>query len=108
MGEEVQRRVFPRADRAEYRQKVRRCLDVFATLLRESRFDFDRPLTGLEIEFNLVDDRAEPTMRNAQALAAIADPSFQTELGQFNVEINVAPRRLAAGGLAEYETQIRA
>jgi hypothetical protein len=108
MGEEVQRRVFTRADRAEYRQKVRRCLDVFATLLRESRFDFDRPLTGLEIEFNLVDDRAEPTMRNAQALAAIADPSFQTELGQFNVEINVAPRRLAAGGLAEYETQIRA
>jgi len=56
MGEEVARRVFTRTDRAEYRQKVRRCLDVFATLLRESRFDFDRPLTGLEIELNLVDE----------------------------------------------------
>ena len=108
MGEEVPQRVFTRADRAEYRQKVRRCLDVFATLLRESRFDFDRPLTGLEIELNLVDEQTEPAMRNAEALAAIADPSFQTELGQFNVEINVAPRMLAARGLAEYETQVRA
>src|SRR5215475_7151804 len=108
MGEEVQHRVFSRADRAEYRQKVRRCLDVFATLLRESRFDFDRPLTGLEIELNLVDERTEPAMRNAEALAAIADPSFQTELGQFNVEINVAPRMLAGQGLAGYETQVRA
>ena len=34
-------------------------------------------------------------MRNAEVLAAIADPSFQTELGRFNIEINVAPRRLA-------------
>ncbi len=108
MGEEVERRVFTRADRAEYRQKVRRCLDVFAQLLRESRFDFDRPLTGCEIELNLVDERTAPAMRNAEALAAIADPSFQTELGQFNIEINVAPRRLAGAGLAEYETQIRA
>ena len=37
-------------------------------------------------------------MRNAEVLAAIADPDFQTELGQFNVEINVPPRRLAGAG----------
>ena len=37
-------------------------------------------------------------MRNAEVLAAIADPDFQTELGRFNIEINVAPRRLADGG----------
>ena len=67
-------------------------------MLRESRFDVERPMTGLEIELNLVDERAEPAMRNADVLAAIADPDFQTELGQFNVEINVAPRRLAGGG----------
>ena len=39
-------------------------------------------------------------MRNAEVLAAIADPSFQTELGRFNIEINVAPRRLAEAGFA--------
>jgi hypothetical protein len=108
MGEEVDRRVFTRADRAAYRQKVRRCLDVFAQMLRESLFDFDRPLTGLEIELNLVDDRAEPAMRNAEALEAIADPTYQTELGQFNIEVNVAPRELAGGGVSAFEDQVRA
>ncbi|MGE5829508.1 MAG: glutamate--cysteine ligase [Micromonosporaceae bacterium] len=108
MGEEVERRVFTRADRATYRQKVRRCLDVFAQMLRESRFDFDRPLTGLEIELNLVDDRAEPAMRNAEALEAIADPDYQTELGQFNIEVNIAPRELAGDGVTAFEDQVRA
>jgi gamma-glutamyl:cysteine ligase YbdK (ATP-grasp superfamily) len=108
MGEEVTPHVFTSADRTRYRHKVRRCLDAFAQLLRESRFDFDRPLSGLEIELNLVDEAAEPAMRNAEALAAIADPDFQTELGQFNIEINVAPRRLAGSGLADYESQVRA
>ncbi|GAA1889119.1 glutamate-cysteine ligase family protein [Asanoa iriomotensis] len=108
MGEEVDQREFTREDRARYRQKVRRCLDVFAEMLRESRFDFERPLTGMEIELNLIDDAADPAMRNADVLAAVADPAFQTELGQFNVEINVAPRRLGTRGSAEFETDIRA
>ncbi|SCL28740.1 glutamate--cysteine ligase [Micromonospora inyonensis] len=108
MGEDVGVRNFTREDRARYREKVRRCLDVFAEMLRESRFESERPTTGLEIELNLVDDRSMPAMRNADVLAAIADPSFQTELGQFNVEINVPPRRLAGNGTAEFEETVRA
>ena len=34
-------------------------------------------------------------MKNAAALEAIADEDFQTELGQFNVEINIPPRLLS-------------
>jgi hypothetical protein len=108
MGEEVERHDFTREDRTRYRQKVRQCLDVFAEMLRGSHFDFDRPLTGLEIELNLVDADAEPAMRNAEVLSAIADPDFQTELGQFNVEINVQPRRLSGSGVTAFEEQVRA
>ncbi|MCW6009226.1 glutamate--cysteine ligase [Micromonospora sp. CPCC 205371] len=108
MGEEVARREFSREDRARYRLKVRQCLDVFAEMLRAARFDVERPMTGLEIELNLVDEAAEPAMRNADVLAAIADPDFQTELGQFNVEINVAPRRLGGDGTADFEQHVRA
>ncbi|MDG4831277.1 glutamate--cysteine ligase [Solwaraspora sp. WMMD1047] len=108
MGEEVAPRTFTRQDRSRYREKVRRCLDVLAELLREERFETDRPLTGLEIELNLVDDRSAPAMRNADVLAVIADPKFQTELGQFNLEINVPPRRLAGTGLADFENEVRA
>ena len=108
MGEEVDQRTFTREDRSKYRQKIRRSLDVFASMLRESRFEFERPLTGMEIELNLVDDNADPAMRNAEVLRAIADPDFQTELGQFNVEINVAPRRLTGEENADLERELRA
>src|SRR6185312_16475968 len=98
MGKDVMTGAFSKEDRARYRYKVRRCLDVFALMLNDFRFDSDRPMTGLEIELNLIDEDAQPAMRNAEVIADLADPTFQTELGQFNLEINVRPRRIAARG----------
>ncbi len=107
MGEEIGAHTFSRADRARYGQKVRRCLDVFAEMLRESRLDTDRPMTGLEIELNLMDGTAEPAMRNSEILANLADPNFQTELGRFNLELNAAPRLIEGNGFADYEDDLR-
>ena len=108
MGEDVDSRDFSRHDRQRYREKLRLCLDVFARMLSESKFDFERPLTGLEIEFNLVDELRDPAMRNAEVLPAIANADFQTELGQFNIEINVRPRSLMGTAAEELETELRA
>ena len=107
MGEEVEAQEFSRADRTRHREKVRRNLDVFARMLREARFDTDDPMTGLEVELNLVDEDGDPALRNSEVLAAIADPDFQTELGQFNIEINVPPARLREGGLTTFEESLR-
>jgi hypothetical protein len=108
MGQEVAAKVFSREDRQRYRQKVRSNLDVFARLLAEARFDPEVRSFGLEIELNLTDDGGDPALVNAAALEAIADPDFQTELSQFNVEINVAPRLFGGRVLSELETAIRA
>jgi hypothetical protein len=108
MGEEVAQQEFTREDRTRYREKVRRCLDVFARMLRESRFDSDSPMTGLEIELNLVDELGDPALKNTEALEAIADPDFQTELGQFNLEINVPPKQLKDRGFTDFEDGVRA
>jgi gamma-glutamyl:cysteine ligase YbdK (ATP-grasp superfamily) len=107
MGKDVSSTQFTREDLVRYRQKVRRCLDVFALMLSDFRFDHDRPMTGLEIEMNLVDFDAEPAMRNAEVLANLADPTFQTELGQFNVELNARPRLIEGLGFDEYERVLR-
>ncbi|QZY27882.1 glutamate--cysteine ligase [Nocardioides coralli] len=107
MGEEVAAQEFSRADRTRHREKVRRCLDVFARMLREARFDTDDPMTGLEVELNLVDEHGDPALKNTEALSAIADPEFVTELGQFNIEINVPPARLREGGLSTFESALR-
>ena len=108
MGQDVETVEFTRQDRQCYREKVRRCLDVFARMLTESKFDFERPMTGLEIEFNLIGAGHDPAMRNAAVLQAIANPDFQTELGQFNIEINVPPRELAGRSMQELESVLRA
>ncbi|MEO8888009.1 MAG: glutamate-cysteine ligase family protein [Jatrophihabitantaceae bacterium] len=108
MGVDVARTEFSGKDRQRYRAKVRRCLDVLSRMLTESKFDFDRPMTGVEIEFNLVDEHQDPAMRNAEILNAIANDDFQTELGQFNIEINVQPRTLAGSSADELETDLRA
>ncbi|MCP2340255.1 hypothetical protein FHU30_005630 [Actinomadura rupiterrae] len=94
-------------DRRRYREKVRRDLDVLARMLGESQFEFDRPHIGLEIELNLIDAAGDPLMRNADVLKAIADPAWATELGQFNLEINIPPRELGGDNAHELEQEVR-
>ncbi len=108
MGQDIERKEFTRQDRTRYREKVHTCLDVFARMLREARFDFERPMTGVEVELNLVDDACDPAMKNAEVLEAIADAAFVTELGQFNLEINVPPHGLSGDGILAFEEDIRA
>ena len=107
MGEDVTVTVFSREDRQVYREKVRACLDVFARMLRESRFDAEQRSMGLEIELNLTDEKGDPAMLNAEVLERIADSSFTTELAQFNVEINIPPRLLCDGVFSELENEVR-
>ena len=107
MGEDVTATVFSREDRQRYRDKVKRNLDVFARMLRESRFDDDNRSIGLEIELNLTDDAGDPAMANAEVLEKIADDAFVTELGQFNIEINIPPFVLEGEIFDRLEQRIR-
>jgi hypothetical protein len=107
MGREIQAVKITGEDRRAYRAKLARSLDVFARMLRERLFDTGPALVGQEIELNLVDELGAPSMRNADVLAAIADPAWATEVGQFNLEINVPPRQLSGDALAGLEGEIR-
>ncbi|POM26018.1 Carboxylate-amine ligase YbdK [Actinomadura rubteroloni] len=107
MGRDVTAITVSGEDRRRYREKVRQCLDVLARMLGESQFEFERPHIGLEIELNLIDAVGDPLMRNSDVLKAIADPVWDTELGQFNLEINIPPRELGGDRTGELETEVR-
>lgn len=107
MGDEVEQRTFSRKDRQMFRHKVQECLDALAAMLADDTFRVDEPRLGMEIELNLVDESMQPAMANAAVLEAIADPDFQTELGQFNIEINVAPEPLAGDRMRILENGLR-
>ena len=107
MGRDIQAIKISGEDRRLYRDKVRRSLDVFARMLRERMFEENPSLIGQEIELNLVNSSGAPSMRNAAVLDAIADPAWATEVGQFNLEINLPPRRLDGSALADLEDEVR-
>ncbi|MCZ4079779.1 glutamate-cysteine ligase family protein [Rhodococcus sp. H36-A4] len=107
MGDDVEQRKFTREDRHRFRQKVQDCLDALATMLAQETFEVGQPQIGMEIELNLVDDAMAPAMANATVLDAIADPDYQTELGQFNIEINVEPQPLRGRSIEDLERNLR-
>ncbi|WP_229053691.1 glutamate--cysteine ligase [Aeromicrobium sp. Leaf350] len=107
MGQDVDHQDFTGEDRRRYRAKVRRCLDVLARMLTERDFSVGEPQVGIEIEFNLADEVGDAAMTSAETLEAIADDDFQTELGRYNLEINVPPKPIAGQGLAELEKTLR-
>ncbi|MGH3599390.1 MAG: glutamate--cysteine ligase, partial [Pseudonocardiaceae bacterium] len=108
MGEGAVDAAYTRQDLQRYREKTQRCLDALARMLAEGSFSPGPEQMGLELELNLIDDNADPAMANQTVLAHIDDPAFQTELGQHNIEINVAPRSLVADEILELERELRA
>src|SRR5215467_13687492 len=106
MGRDVPAIIVSQADRRRYREKVRRCLDVLARMLRESRFTDGTEQVGLEVEFSLVDEAGNPSMSNAAVLAAINSPEWSPELGRFNIEVNMPPRLLSGDALATLEVMM--
>jgi hypothetical protein len=105
VGDEISASRFSREERQRYREKVQLCLDVFERLMHSWRFEDKELLTGLEIELNLVDDDFQPALVNAEVLEQIADPSYQTELGAYNIELNVDPNPLKE--IARLEERLR-
>jgi hypothetical protein len=110
MGDEISASSYSREERQRYREKVQLCLDVFERMLSSATFESDgeNPLTGLEVELNLVDLERQPFLGNAAVLEEIADPLFQTELGAYNIEMNVPPRPLKGDAALGLEDDLRA
>ena len=94
MGQVVDRTSFTRRDRQRYRIKVQRCLDTLEEMLRDYPFAGSEPMTGVEIEFNLVDADLAPSLNGRDVLETINAEEFQTELGRWNLELNLPPRPL--------------
>ena len=111
MGTEVNHQQFSGDDRVRFRSQVSRGTEAIARMLTDGLFTDQGkppdPLLGMEVELNLVDGDADPAMANVAVLDAIADPDFQTELGQFNIEINVAPRPFVGGDTVTLEQALR-
>ncbi|HEX8498195.1 MAG TPA: glutamate--cysteine ligase, partial [Actinomycetales bacterium] len=106
MGQDVDRITFSRHDRQRYRANVHRCLDALTLMLREHTFDSAEPMTGLEVELNLVGEHLEPALVADAVLESLGSPEFQSELGRWNLELNLPPRPLPGDQWRHFEQQL--
>lgn len=81
-------------------------LRALERMLAENVFETGVARIGAEQELFLVDREYHPAPGALKVLAKIEDPHFTTELGLFNLEMNVDPQRLPGDGLARLEAQL--
>jgi gamma-glutamyl:cysteine ligase YbdK (ATP-grasp superfamily) len=106
MGDRVPTSFFTAQDRQRYRHKVRRCLDVLERMLAEGRYETGRKTMGIELELVLADQDENLANVNSEVLSRLASTDFQTELGQFNLEVNIAPHNMAGSVFTELEEEL--
>jgi hypothetical protein len=106
MGRDVPAITINRIDKRMHRDKVRKCLYVLDRMLSESKFESGANRVGLEIEFSLVDGHGLAAWTNADVLAAVANPAWALELGQFNIEFCGEPVILTGDVFATLECSV--
>lgn len=106
MGQEIASSRFDQADFARFGERLDHELALLAGWFSEGRFSDRRAIGGLELEAWLVGRDGEPLAINEAFLACAADPAIVPELAQFNIELNVDPRSLAADGIRRLEEDL--
>lgn len=90
----------------EVRHRLRRCVAALHRMVDDGWFTSHEDSIGMEVELDLVDPLGRPRLVNDAVLARLGRADMQHELGQFNVELNLAPRRLAGSVLRDSERDL--
>lgn len=106
MGEK-QVKEGPEGDRLQaFTRHVLQDLRALEQIIAEGRIESDVQRIGAEQELFLVHRNWRPALKAYEMLEALADPQFTTELGLFNLECNLSPRRFAGDCLGQMEAEL--
>lgn len=76
-------------------------------MLENDQIENDVQRIGAEQELAIVGNDFKPAMKNLEILDQINDDHFTTEIGRFNLEINLDPYDFSAGCFTKMEKQLR-
>ncbi|MGP4058313.1 hypothetical protein ACTWP6_26405 [Mycobacterium sp. 4D054] len=106
MGERVEPSALVDGDGHAVQLRLERCVAALRRMVDGGWFDDHDDTIGMEVELDLVDPLGRPRMINDVVLARLGRADLQHELGQFNVELNLAPRPLRGRVLRECESDL--
>ena len=82
-------------------------LRALEQMLANGQFETGVSRIGAEQEIFLIDQSFAPTDGALEVLKKVDDPHFTTELGQFNLEMNLDPQLFSGKGLSQMEAQLQ-
>ncbi len=106
MGEMTVHAPRTETDRRHFLQIVLRDIEALDLMIREDRFEQKKQRIGAEQELCIIDESGHPSMLGPEILEQIDDPRFTTEIGRFNLEVNLDPFELRPDCLRLTERQL--
>ncbi|HET7666048.1 MAG TPA: hypothetical protein VFK56_08270, partial [Mycobacterium sp.] len=106
MGDRVEASALVVGHDAEVHRRLERCVAALQRMVDDGWFGAHEDTIGMEVELDLVDPLGRPRLINDTVLERLGRADMQHELGQFNVELNLAPRRLQGRVLHDSERDL--
>lgn len=107
MGQSVDRVEFGHQAVARFTERLRAETQLLHDWVERNALSSREPVTGLELEAWLIDAQGHPAPRNEEFLARLGCPDVVTELGRFNIELNVPPAPVAGDGLLRLSSSLQ-
>ena len=92
--------------RQRFMQLLIREVEAMDLMIRERAFEKDIQRIGAEQEMCLIDEDYLPSFSGPEILESINDPHYTTEIGRFNMEVNLDPFTLRSDCLRLTERQL--
>lgn len=108
MGQDVAARHFEHRDFVRFGHHLRDETRLLHDWIEGDLLSRREPMLGLELEACLLDADMQPAPRNDELLQALGRPEVVTELGRFNIELNVPPRPARGNGLERLSADLTA
>ena len=106
MGDRVEASALVVGRDPEVLRRLQRSVAVLRRMVDDGWFVAHEDTIGMEVELDLVDPLGRPRLVNDAVLERLGRADMQHELGQFNVELNIAPRRLQGRVLRDSEADL--
>jgi hypothetical protein len=107
MGKQVDDSVLVDEQAGPVRERLDRSVAALRDMVAAGWFRDHEDTMGLEVELDLVDPLGRARPVNDPVLAKLGRADMQTELARFNIELNLAPRRLTGDVLATTARDLR-
>ena len=108
MGQFVQQTRFEQRDYSRFKRQLDAETEWLHDLVERNALSRHMPMAGLELEAWLIDGNGRVAPRNEEFIARVGSGDVVTEIGRFNIEMNVPPRLVRDDGLARLGADLQA